>query len=284
VIVGTGQRQQTIGNIIVVDPRDGTLYDFTDLIVPPNTPKQGTNTNAVAAFVKSTDGGAHWTQPHQIAPFQSLGTVDPNTGQAVRTGGILPEVAIDPASGQLYVVWQQSTKFQQSLHGSSGGFDDEVMLSTSTDGGATWSSPAVIHKLASGLPTFTPTVAVSSDGTVGVTYYDFRNLKPGNTTSLPTDYWFSSSKDGFSTEKHISDTFNMLSAPNARGFFVGDYEGLATIGTMFRPFFVESNCTSFNPSTGGFSAGDPACTAASSTSAATTNTNPTDVFTTTVTP
>jgi hypothetical protein len=76
----------------------------------------------------------------------------------------------------------------------------------------------------------------------------------------------------------------MLSAPNARGFFVGDYEGLATIGTVFRPFFVESNCTSFNASTGAFGAGDPACAAASSTSAATTNTNPTDVFTTTVTP
>src|SRR5258708_5299365 len=36
VIFVSKTRQQTIGNIIVVGP-DGTLYDFTDLIIPPNT-------------------------------------------------------------------------------------------------------------------------------------------------------------------------------------------------------------------------------------------------------
>jgi hypothetical protein len=30
----------------------------------------------------------------------------------------------------------------------------------------------------------------------------------------------------------------MTTAPNAGGFFVGDYEGLATSGTVFDPFFV----------------------------------------------
>ena len=33
IIVNTANRTQTIGNIIVVDPRNDTLYDFTDLIV-----------------------------------------------------------------------------------------------------------------------------------------------------------------------------------------------------------------------------------------------------------
>ena len=40
IIVNTAKRTQTIGNIIVVDPRNDTLYDFTDLIVQPNTPFQ----------------------------------------------------------------------------------------------------------------------------------------------------------------------------------------------------------------------------------------------------
>jgi len=35
VMVSTLSRQQTIGNVIVVDPRSGTLYDFFDLIAPP---------------------------------------------------------------------------------------------------------------------------------------------------------------------------------------------------------------------------------------------------------
>jgi hypothetical protein len=33
----------------------------------------------------------------------------------------------------------------------------------------------------------------------------------------------------------------MLTAPYASGFFVGDYEGLAMIGTKFEPFFVQTN-------------------------------------------
>jgi hypothetical protein len=33
----------------------------------------------------------------------------------------------------------------------------------------------------------------------------------------------------------------MLTAPFARGFFVGDYEGLATVGATFRPLFVQAN-------------------------------------------
>lgn len=287
IIIDTVERQQTIGNVIVVDPRTDTLYDFTDLIIPPNTPFIGANTHFTVAVVKSSDGGATWSAPRHISDLNSLGVIDPNTGQPIRTGDIIPEPAIDPASGQLYVVWQASTNFRKSLTLSAGGFDNEILLSTSTDGGATWSSPTVVHMLPSGLPTFTATVAVNSTHTVGVTYYDFRNLRSGNTTTLPTDYWINFSTDfgkTFSSEQHISGPFNMLSAPFARGFFVGDYEGLKSGDGTFQPFFVQTNCTSFNPDTGSFAPDDPACAPASSTKTATSNTNPTDVFTTTVTP
>jgi hypothetical protein len=79
---------------------------------------------------------------------------------------------------------------------------------------------------------------------VGVTYYDFRNLQSGNTTTLPTDYWFISSTDrgaSFGNESHVAGSFDMLTAPFARGFFVGDYQGMATAGATFRPLFVQSN-------------------------------------------
>src|ERR671936_231723 len=180
VIVSTGQHQQTIGNVIVVDPRDGTLYDFFDLIVPPQSPSPYN-----VAFVKSTDDGATWTAPQVIANLQTVGVTDPNTGQQIRTGDIIPEPAIDPATGQLYVVWQDA-RFN-------GGDHDEVALSTSTNGGATWSAPIRVNT-PTGRPAFTPSVRVSSDGTVGVTYYDFRNLTT-ETTTLPTDYWFTSSSN-----------------------------------------------------------------------------------------
>ena len=277
VIVNTENRQQTIGNVVVVDPGSGALYDFFDLILQPNPGALQQISNTNVAFVKSTDGGATWSPPQVIAPLQSVGVVDPNTGQPIRTGDIIPEATIDPASGQLYAVWQQASTFKRETSP----FDDEVVLSTSKNGGATWSAPARVSTF-SGLPAFTATPAVGSGGTVAITYYDFRNLTSTNTTSLPTDYWITFSKDGgvtFGNEEHISGPFNMLSAPFARGFFVGDYEALQSVGSSFQPFFVQTNCTSFNPGTGGFDPTDPACAPASSTATATSNTNPTDVFT-----
>ncbi|GAC1347710.1 MAG: hypothetical protein NVSMB27_13710 [Ktedonobacteraceae bacterium] len=45
----------------------------------------------------------------------------------------------------------------------------------------------------------------------------------------------------FGNEAHIAGPFDMLTAPFASGFFVGDYEGLSTSGTSFQPFFVLAN-------------------------------------------
>jgi hypothetical protein len=224
-------RKQTIGNQILVDPRHPrTLYNFFDLITPPF----GVTAFKVA-FVKSTDDGATWTTPQVIADLRTVFVTDPNTGEAVRTGDIIPEAAIDPATGQLYVVWQDS-RFN-------GGHFDEVALSTSTNGGASWSAPIRVNT-PTGQPAFTPSVHVNSAGTVGVTYYDFRHLTPDNTTTLPTDYWFTTSTNhgaSFGNEVHLAGPFDMKTAPVARGFFVGDYEALDTAGSTFVPFFVQAN-------------------------------------------
>jgi len=230
VIVHTSQNTQTIGNQIVVDPRNGTLYDFFDLILHP------TGVAFNVAFVKSTDGGATWSAPQIISTLGTAFVTDPNTGQAIRTGDIIPEPAIDSASGQLYVVWQDA-RFTK-------GKFDEVALSTSSDGGATWSTPIRVNtNTPSNRPGFTPSINVNATGTVGVTFYDFRNLTT-QTTTLPTDYWSVTSTNhgaSFGNETHIAGSFDMLTAPFASGFFVGDYEGLGTSATSFQPFFVQAN-------------------------------------------
>src|SRR5262245_19833145 len=278
IIVDTGNRNQTIGNIIVVDPRNGTLYNFTDLIESPNTPFRGTHSNALLAFVKSTDGGNTWTQPQVIAPFNSLGVVNPNTGKRARVGDGLEEVAIDPASGKLYVVYESSSSFVKNVKQSAGSFDDEILLTSSADGGATWTDPAVIHT-ANGMPTFTPTVAVNG-GRVAVTYYDSRNLQPGQTANWPTDYWVEYSTDGgpsFHGETRITTaSFDMSTAPVARGFFLGDYEALQPSGTGFLAVYVKTNCAEPYP------AANPLCAPASSNTTPTTNINPNDVFSATL--
>lgn len=275
IIIDTKQRQQTIGNIIVVDPSTGALYDFTNLIIPPNTRLgQGNRTDQQVAFVKSTDGGDTWSAPQIIAPFNALGVHAPNTGQLLRVGDGLAEVAIDPSSGKLYVVWESSTNFTKNTKQSAGLWDDEILLATSSDGGTTWMGPTVIHALPTGLPTFTPTVAVNPiTHAVAVTYYDNRNLN-GQATVLPTDYWAEVSTDGgvhWGAEQHLAGSFDQLSAAFARGFFLGDYEGLQPSGGGFLAVFVATNCN--GPTyTGSF------CGPASSSKSSTPNTNPSDVF------
>ncbi|AXF23436.1 hypothetical protein CUJ89_23735 [Burkholderia pyrrocinia] len=231
VIVHVPSRQQTIGNQIVVDPKSGTLYDFFDLIQPPFSKAAGK-----VAFIKSTDDGATWTKPQVIAGLQTVGVTDPNTGEPVRTGDIIPEPAIDPASGQLYVVWQDS-RFN-------GGKYDEIALSTSKDGGASWSAPLQVNT-PTGRPAFNPSVRVDNTGAVMVTHYDFRDLLAGNTTTLPTGFWRKISLDGgatFGNERRVGGPFDMKLAPNAEGFFIGDYQGLdVRPSSSFHPFFIQTS-------------------------------------------
>ncbi|MGF6545721.1 sialidase family protein [Paraburkholderia youngii] len=222
-------RQQTIGNQIVVDPRTGTLYDFFSLFTPPFN----VSSNKVA-FVKSTDGGTTWTPSQIIADLRTVTVTDPNTGEPLRTGDVIPEPAIDPANGQLYVVWQDSRFSARQF--------DEIALSTSTDGGNSWSTPIRVNT-PTGRPAFNPSVGVNSAGVVGVTYYDFRNLPSGDTTTLPTDIWLTTSPNhgqSFDNEVHVAGSFDMKTAPNSRGFFVGDYQGLGVVGTTYLPFFVQT--------------------------------------------
>jgi Neuraminidase (sialidase) len=285
IIINTAQRQQTIGNIIIVDPRNGTLYDFTDLIISPNTPFQGTRSNEEMAFVKSTDGGDTWTAPQVIVPFNSLGVIDPNTGQRLRVGDGLEEVTIDPNTGTLYAVWESSTNYNKNLNQSAAAWDNEILLTSSSDGGATWTAPSIVHHLASGLPTYTPTVAING-ATIAVTYYDNRHLAAGQTANLPADYWVSYSTDGgatFGNEQHIAGPFDQLTAPFASGFFLGDYEGLQPIGGGFEAVFVKTTCNALDPSGQTYPTGGP-CAPANSTLHPSSNTNPTDVFAAALTP
>jgi len=250
VIVQTGVNDQTIGNVIVVGKTAGSpLYDFFNLIIA-NGPHAGYN----VAFVKSTDGGASWSAPKIVSPMLSVGFTDPRTNAPVRTADILPEPAIDAATGDLYVVWQDS-RFN-------GGQYDEVALSISADGGTTFSPPARVN-LPTGRPALVPAVAVGSSGAVGVTYYQ---VGPNLGSGLPTRYVLKKSPRGgaqFGPDLPVTgEPFDLLVAPFAVGLFLGDYEGLVPAGDGFRPFFVKGNSGDFgNPTdivTGVFGGENPA--------------------------
>jgi hypothetical protein len=244
-IYDPGQNDQTIGNQIVVLP-DGTLVDVFNEIRNDN---RGGNKGNNVALLLSTDQGASWSQRIFVDRLGTIFITDPETGDPVRTGDIIPEVAVDPASGALYVVWQDA-RF-------SDGQFDSIAFSQSLDGGLTWSDPIKVNLTPTNLPpgnqqAFTPSVHVAADGTIAVTYYDFRNNTDAE--SLLTDYFLvhchpadpggCTDSDNWGDEVQITDTsFDMRLAPFANGFFTGDYEGLSSIGDSFTPFFSQSHGT-----------------------------------------
>ncbi|OLZ70466.1 hypothetical protein AV521_15170 [Streptomyces sp. IMTB 2501] len=245
---------QTIGNVIVVDPRTDTLYDVFDWQTYDIDYTTGTftPTDLHFAVVKSTDQGRTWSKPVTIAKDTAAPEVDPNAPgdatKALRAGGDLPNVAIDPHTGELYVAYEGSDF--------SAGAYNSVELTRSTDGGRTWSASQRVNSVASA-PAFTPSISVDAHGTVAITYYDLRYLTAGNTTTLPTVAWlltFARGAENHATERRISQVFDWLQAPYAGGHFLGDYEGLAADGRCaVRPLFVETNAGAPQDSTDAYS-------------------------------
>jgi hypothetical protein len=246
-IYDPGTIKQTIGNQIVVLPNGDLVNIFNLIRITKGASRTGAFYNV--AVIRSEDKGVTWGPQARgsgkVDPIviDRLGTAfirDPDTGDDVRTGDIIPDIAVDPDSGNLYAVWQDA-RF-------SGGAFDSIALAMSTDGGFTWTPAIKVNATPTGIPAgnqqaFTPSVHVSDDGTVGVTYYDFRNNTPDPAT-LPTDYWIvhchasCSSASSWGDEARLTDvSFDMRIAPDAGGFFVGDYEGLTAVGDDFGAFF-----------------------------------------------
>jgi hypothetical protein len=240
---------QTIGNLIVVLPDnaafDGELVNVFTLLRGAKNEKGTRGTNIAA--IRSADHGATWTKQEVIiSDFRRGIVVDPDDGRAHRTGDINAEAAVDPATGAIYVVWQDSRFGPRS----------SIALSRSGDGGLTWSTPIKVNQTPPADPgepvgnnqAFTPMVQVLNDGTVAVSYYDFRNNTSDSGATTPTDAFVAhchancSSSASWGDETRVTDaSFDSRKAPVARGFFLGDYEGLGSNGTAVFPFFAATH-------------------------------------------
>jgi len=279
IIVGLASQDQTIGNQIVIDRQSGALYDFFSLI--QNHSNAGGNRGYSVAYVKSTDGGTTWTKPFVVAALDTAGVSDANNRNPYtnsppapsRTGDIIPEPAINPNTGQLYVVWQDA-RFNNFAN-------DEVVISTSTRGGSKWSAPELVNGH-TGQPAYDPSVYVNSAGVVGVSYVQWGTTVSGNEpTTLyikhSTSAGSSTAGPAFDPATALDEPFNNLAAPVARGYFLGDYMGLVANDSGFIPFYLKTNCVDGDSST------QPSCRAIQSVLGPTTNrdatgNNSTDVY------
>ncbi|MDA8433669.1 MAG: sialidase family protein [Nitrospiraceae bacterium] len=247
-IYDPGEHSYCLGHQIVVLP-DGELLNVFHI----QTDKKNAHgqRGLRLAIMRSADKGETWGGPAIVDTMEPVTIDDPTTGEMVFTGATLPDVAVDGGSGNVYLVWEDG-RF-------SGGVRDGIAFSKSTDGGLTWSAAVKVNKASAAA--FTPSVAVSADGTIAVTYYDLRN-DTSDPLILQTDYWVVVSHDGGETweEAHIAGPFDMRSAPEpgAPWYFVGDYVGLAAAGNSFITAFPMANFE--------------------------TPSNPTDIFVSTITP
>jgi hypothetical protein len=180
----------------------------------------------------STDGGDTWSPPVTVADI----TVAPVP--ASRTGDGLPGAAIDPASGSVFVVWQD----QRFTPGT-----DQILLSSSANGRSGWSFPRRISDGPANAPNFTPAVAVDDLGQVGVSYYSMRN-NPAGSSNLIDEYLTVGGPRGRSFSRGRRQSFgswDVRAAAIADGqFFLGDYQGLAAAGRTFLPLWVATFATS----------------------------------------
>lgn len=236
-IYDPGQNNQTIGNQIAV-LGDGTLVNVFDEILNFKNAKKQRGSNV--AVIRSSDEGGTWGGRIIVDRLGAVGIRDPDTGAPVRTGEIIPDIAV---SGQnVYAVWQDA-RF-------TGGVADQVLFSQSADGGLTWSPSIRVSQSPGLVQAFNPSVDVRADGTVMVSYYDFRNNDAD--APLETDYWAVScastsnctTASSWGSEIRLTDTsFDMAQAPVARGYFLGDYEGLANDDSDFLAFFSQQHGT-----------------------------------------
>ncbi len=246
IIYDPGANNQTINNQVLVQP-DGTLVAiFTEIL---NLANGGVRVNI--SLKKSTDSGfsfvptnrvIHAAQIFSNAIVNPTGTVTPDLQEPVRDAGLLFDPAVDPHNGNLYVVWQDNRFSRKNAV-------DQIAFAMSTNGGRTWSNPIKINKTPSNAnegreAAFVPTIAVNSDGVLVATYYDFRN--DDNTGELADQFALfcdpaaknCANKNSWGNEKRLTDTsFDMLDAPVARGHFLGDYMGSASVTEDVHPAF-----------------------------------------------
>ena len=234
-VAPSGGKAQTIGNRIVVPTAGagaGTLVMvFTEIV----TSGGGNITNTVRVL-RSSDRGASWGPPITVGELRAVGARDPTTGTPVRDGSILPSIAAAP-DGTLWVAWQDS-RF-------SGGQRDAIALSRSTDGGLSWSPPVAANRDLR-VAAFTPTLSVRADGLLGLAYFDLRP-DTADARTLLTAAWLVSTHNGVTfAETPLWPAFDLAQAPNARGLFVGDYQGMVAVGNDFVPLLALSGANPDN--------------------------------------
>ena len=223
------------------------------LLPVQDQPEQPGHARATSSrSIRSTDKGATWSrQAIIVAPASAIGETDPEpincrpfiTGNPpctlVRSDGVIIDLAVDyssgPHHGRLYMTWQDHARQPVRRR------PDHAVALRRRRADAGRPRRRSTRRRAARSPTRPSSRPSTSTPTASsrCRYYDFRNDVSGD-GALTTDHWIVHSHDGGATwtENHLGGPFDMHQAPYARGYFVGDYQGLDSQGSAFRTLFT----------------------------------------------
>jgi hypothetical protein len=289
---GIQNDNQASNNVVVILPRkkylrkprlSGDWLNFTVRVYarPGTTDAQYTSdtfpfqyTLTDIAVVRSKDRGKTWDpEATVIVPsfvnnliftggytYDQDGAITGGIGSLMRDDQTLPSYNVNPKNGFLYVAYQSSEFRSDQLQ--------QIGLSTSRDGGRSWSAGAQVSRTPAQCPNpqaFEPFVAVTRNGRVGVLYFDFRNDDRSDLSKTQMDAWLAiyqevedpqggSTKIGLDFVKEIRLSEESYIAQNGplttQGYMTdGDYQFMTTHGNDFYAIYTKSFNGPFAPAT-----------------------------------
>lgn len=171
---------------------------------------------------KSTDGGATFGPAVLVTTYRLNTTSFFVSIPPQNIRGILPYpmTAVAPATGR-----RPGRYYVSYTDKDPSGANTNIYLRYSDDGGATWSSEAKVDDDTTHSYHFHPQIAVTSNGVVGVCFYDTRR----DSTNKKTDRYFSLSGDGgitWSRNLRYTTAQSNETVSGADGNQYGDYQGV----------------------------------------------------------
>jgi len=128
---------------------------------------------------------------------------------------IYPAAGVD-SRGNLFVAWAD---------GRNQGRGNDILFSSSLNGGRTWSSPITVNSDSGAADQLMPSLAVSNNGTVSVAWLDNRN----DASNINYDVYMATSSNGtsFGANQRVTDvSSNPYNDPRTQGTMIGDYFAL----------------------------------------------------------
>jgi hypothetical protein len=207
---------------LAADPNNGTMYALYEQSSGGGQPKSVTY-----RLNRSTNGGATWTLNGNSdglvvdtvnsdqAPGFKFGTVN------ALLGGV-DHAAVDPSNSDVYVVYGQDV---------SGG--NQIMMRRLQDNGSGGLSVGAAHTVSTSTDAALPSVAVLTDGTIGVLYM----THDGSSGGFPTfsAHLARSTDHGSSFSDVVLQSFSspVTDDGNARQRIFGDYIQMKAVGNTF---------------------------------------------------